>query len=80
MFKPLFNDAEPMPKKGSFRTSKYQWLDELEIGQSFDVATDLDYLRVFGAAKNLVKTEGLPEGYKLCRRKIGNTIRVYRVS
>lgn len=80
MLKPQFHDAEPMPEKGSFRTSKYQWLDELEIGQSFDVATDADYLRVFGAAKNLVKTGGLPEGYKLSRRKIGGTIRVYRIS
>ena len=80
MFKPQFNDAEPMPGKGSFRTSKYQWLDELEIGQSFDVASGEDYSRLYGCARNLVKTGGLPEGYKLSRRKIGNTIRVYRIS
>jgi hypothetical protein len=80
MMRPEFNDAEPMPSKGAFRVSKYQWLDELGVGQSFDVATDKDYTRVWAACKNLLASGDLPEGYTLARRKIGGTIRVYRTA
>jgi hypothetical protein len=80
MIRPEFNDAEPMPSKGAFRVSKYQWLDELGVGQSFDVATDKDYARVWHACKNLRASGDLPEGYTLARRKIGGTIRVYRTA
>ena len=80
MLKPIINDAEPMPTKGSFRESKYQWLDEIEVGQSFDVDSDADFNRVASAAKNLVSNGNLPEGYKIARRKIGPTIRIYRVA
>ena len=80
MLKPVIHDAEPMPPKASFRESKYQWLDEVEVGQSFDVHTHADYNRVASAAKNLAANGNLPEGYKLSRRKIGQAIRVYRVA
>lgn len=80
MHKPIINDAEPMPTKGSFRESKYQWLDEIEVGQSFDVHTDADFNRVASAAKNLLANGNLPDGYKLARRKIGTTIRIYRAA
>ena len=78
MMRPEFNDAEPMPSKGGFRESKYQWLEELEVEQSFDVATDADYSRVNASAVSLEKKGYLPEGFKLSRRKIGSVIRVYR--
>jgi phosphoribosylformylglycinamidine (FGAM) synthase PurS component len=80
MLKPIINDAEPMPTKGSFRESKYQWLDEVEVGQSFDVDSDADFNRVASAAKNLVSNGNLPEGYRISRRKIGSTIRIYRTA
>ena len=80
MLKPIIHDAEPMPTKGSFRESKYQWLDEVEVGQSFDVDSDADFNRVASAVKNLETNGSLPEGYKIARRKIGSTIRIYRVA
>lgn len=80
MLKPVINDAEPMPTKGSFRESKYQWLEEIEVGQSFDVDSDADFNRVASAARSLEFHGNLPEGYKLARRKMGSTIRIYRTA
>ena len=80
MMRPEFNDAEPMPSKGGFRESKYQWLEELAVGQSFDVATDADYRRVKASSVSLEKKGDLPEGFKLSRRAIGPVIRVYRTA
>ena len=80
MMRPEFHNAEPMPSKGGFRESKYQWLEELEVGQSFDVSTDADYRLVYASAQGLEKKGYLPEGFKLARRKIGSVIRVYRIA
>mgnify|MGYP001603368708 CR=1 FL=1 len=80
MMRPEFHDAEPMPSKGGFRESKYQWLEDLEVGQSFDVATDGDYRRVAASSAMLEKKGYLPEGFKLARRKIGSVIRAYRTA
>lgn len=80
MLKPIINDAEPMPTKGSFRESKYQWLEEIEVGQSFDVDSDADFNRVASAARSLEFHGNLPKGYKIARRKMGSTIRIYRTA
>ena len=64
MLKPIINDAEPMPTKGSFRESKYQWLEEIEVGQSFEAAQE----------RGRRNDPARPYGWKHC----GNSLDIHR--
>ena len=79
MDKPVFDKDIPVPAEGGYRASKYYWVHEMEVGDSF-VCTNKQY----NAIRSLThgkKASWLPDGFKLEARKIENNVyRIWRVA
>ena len=83
MDKPVFEKDIPAPKRGP-RKSKYYWLAEMEVGDSFTCSVK-EYKAVgqvpYSRNRKSSLASWLPPGYKLCRLKIGDDLyRVWRVA
>ena len=80
MLKPPIDKDIPVTPQERVRGSKWAWLSELEVGDSF-ACSRADAPRV-GAAVQQQKNAGwLPEEYKISRRPEGeDRYRVWRVS
>ena len=84
MDKPVFEKDIPL-ERGPTRRSKYYWLADMEVGDSFTCShhdkrgvTQLQYPNYRGKRKLPV---WLPDGFKLATKKIDNGLyRVWRVS
>ena len=75
MEKPVFEKGIPVPTGGGYRGSKYYWVGEMEINDSFTCTH-----KQYNAIRQLTQGERapwLPEGFKLEYRKIQNG--VYRI-
>ena len=75
MDKPVFEKGIPVPAEGGYRASKYYWVREMEVGNSFTCTH-----KQYNAIRSLTyggRAPWLPEGFKLESRKIGNG--VYRI-
>jgi len=75
MEKPDFEKDIPVPAEGGYRASKYYWVREMEVGDSFPCTH-----KQYNAIRSLTyggKAPWLPEGFKLESRKIENG--VYRI-
>ena len=83
MDKPIFEKGIPLEKRQA--RSKYYWLAEMEVGDSFTCSpqhkyavTQLQYRSYRGKKKN---ADWLPDGFKLATKKIDNGLyRVWRVA
>ena len=78
MEKPVFEKDIPVPKS-SYRRSKYYWVGEMEINDSFTCTH-----KQYNAIRQLVmnkRAPWLPEGFKLETRKIENGLyRIWRTA
>tara|TARA_R100001086_G_scaffold172867_1_gene94639 strand:+ start:264 stop:503 length:240 start_codon:yes stop_codon:yes gene_type:complete len=75
MEKPVFEKGIPVPAESGYRLSKYYWVGEMEVGDSFPCTH-----KQYNAIRQLTQGERapwLPEGFKLETRKIENG--VYRI-
>jgi hypothetical protein len=79
MIKPPIEKDIPVTPLERSRGSKWSWLAELEIGDSF-TCSDNDAPRVTAAVAQAKKYGHLPEHYKVSRRPEGERYRVWRVS
>lgn len=79
MDKPVFDKDIPVPAEGGYRASKYYWVREMEVGDSFTCSLkDCNGIRQLGAKS---KAPWLPDGFKLETRKIQNGVyRIWRVA
>ena len=79
MDKPVFEKNIPVPAEGGYRASKYYWVREMEVGDSFACAH-----KQYNAIRQLIqgkKVSWLPDGFKLETRKIENNVyRIWRVA
>ena len=78
MDKPVFEKGIPLPPEGGSQRSKYYWLAEMEVGDSFTCGQkDCANVRQAGYSKSLQ----LPQGFKLSYQKIDDGLyRVWRVA
>jgi hypothetical protein len=84
MDKPVFEKDIPL-EAGPTRRSKYYWLADMKVGDSFTCshqdkrgATQLQYYNYRGKKKLPV---WLPDGFKLATKRIGDDLyRVWRVA
>ena len=79
MDKPVFEKNIPVPAEGGYRASKYYWVREMEVGDSFACSQ-----KAMNAIRQLTHGERatwLPDGFKLETRKIENNLyRIWRVA
>jgi hypothetical protein len=80
MIKPqVEKDVEMWPEQ-RIRGSKFAWLAEIEVGDSFSISPE-DVGRVMSAVQSGKMASWLPSEYKLSRRAESETsVRVWRVS
>ena len=79
MDKPVFEKGIPVPAGGGYRGSKYYWVCEMEINDSF-TCTHKQYNSIRQLTQG-VRAPWLPEDFKLEARKIENGVyRIWRVA
>jgi len=75
MEKPIFEKGIPVPAEGGCRASKYYWVREMEVGDSFTCSQkEMNTVRQLTHGE---RAPWLPKGFKLETRKIENG--VYRI-
>ena len=82
MEKPDFEKRIPVPEKDEYRRSKYYWLADMEVGDSF-TCSHQDYKRIGRRFNNQGQTpvSWLPENFKIATRKIDNGLyRIWRIA
>ena len=81
MEQPDFEKNIPVPKQGEYRQSKYYWVAEMEIGDSFTCShKDYSQIRQLGYNKDR-RISWLPESFKIATRKIDNGLyRIWRIA
>jgi hypothetical protein len=80
MIKPIIEKDIPVTPQERARGSKWAWLSDLEVGDSFSCSR-ADAPRVGAAVDQARKSGWLPEQYRISRRPEGeDSYRVWRVS
>lgn len=79
MIKPPIDKDVPVAPLERARGSKWAWLADLDVGDSF-TCSDADAPRVGAAVAQAKKYGHLPEHYKVSRRPEGERYRVWRVA
>lgn len=79
--KPVFEKNVPVPAQGTYAHSKYYWVAEMEIGDSFTCSH-----KYYSQVRNVTAHKGkpvswLPDGFKIATRKVGNDLyRIWRIA
>ena len=80
MIKPQIDKGVTVWPQERPRTSKFEWLAELEVGDSF-VVSNADAARIMSATVTGKRGGWLPENYSIARRKESDTqTRVWRMA
>jgi len=80
MLKPEVEKGVEIWPEQRIRGSKFAWLTEIEVGDSFTVSP-ADVNRIMSAVQSAKLASWLPEEYKLSRRaESESTVRIWRIS